>query len=327
MKLNYSISIPQPCHQDWYKMTPNEKGRFCQSCSKTVVDFTKMNTDEIQDYIHNSRNQRICGHIKQSQLDTINLKIPETIFNQKLSFHRVFILALLFSMGLTLFNCEDEKGKAKKIESIEIVESHQKTIDTIINNNDTKTIQLDNNQREKVKSSKNVVTETQPINGMTIIEMVGDIDATPIDVNDIDPIDIDSLEIEEPPHCPAPEQGDIVFGMIVENPPEFKDAPENLSRSEKRELLSNRITEIVKNNFNQKIADSLGLEGKQRIHTQFKINEEGLISDIIVRANHPKLEKEARRVIKLLPIFKPAQQRGKSIASVYSLPIVFIVED
>lgn len=335
MKPNYSISIPKPCHEDWSQMTPNEKGRFCQSCTKTVVDFTKMSTSEIQDYIYKNKNQRICGHIKQSQLDTINLKIPETVFNQNLSFHRVFLLALLVSMGLTLFNCEDEKGRTKKIESVEIVESHKKAIDTLLNHDDINKIQLDTINEKKTKTSKTEVVKKELVEGMIIIETVGEVEVLPIDINDTDPvdiddietIDIDTLEGEVSTYCPRPKQDDVVFGLIVENPPEFKDTPKSLSRSEKREYLSNRITEIVKNNFNQEIANTLGLKGKQRIFTQFTVNEEGLVDDIKIRTNHQALEKEAVRVLKLFPQFKPAQQRGRNIAAVYSLPIVFIAED
>ncbi|WP_299112386.1 energy transducer TonB [uncultured Winogradskyella sp.] len=328
MKSYYSISIPKPCHENWSQMTPNEKGRFCQSCSKTVVDFTKMDTKEIQDYIHNNRNKRICGHIKQSQLDTINLKIPETVFNQNLSFHRLFILALLFSMGITLFNCEDEKGKTKKIESIEMVKTNQKSIDTILNHKDSKKNPLDTISKPNNKSEKIEVTEQLLMDGMMVIE-TGDIDVEPVDVNDIEPIDIDSLEIEAPPLCSGPEQDDVVFGLlIVENPPEFMDTPKGLSRSEKKKHLSNRVTELVKDNFNQKIAEHLNLKGKQRIFIQFKINEKGFVEDIKVRSStHPDLEEEAIRVIKLLPQFKPARQKDISIASIYSLPIVFMVED
>ncbi|WP_412561814.1 energy transducer TonB [Winogradskyella sp. MIT101101] len=317
MKLNYSISIPQPCHQDWYKMTPNEKGRFCQSCSKTVVDFTKMNTDEIQDYIHNNRNQRICGHIKQSQLDTINLKIPETIFNQKLSFHRVFILALLFSMGLTLFNCEDEKGKAKKIESIEIVETHQKTIDTIINNNDTKTIQLDNNLREKVKSSKSIVKEQEHIEGMMIVETGG---------IEVEPVEIDSLKVEPLPKCPDPEEEFIIGFINIESPPEFFNTPHHLSNKEKKDYFSEKINQIVLENFDIGQGD-LDISGRQRIFTQFTINKVGKVSNIKVRAPHIVFEKEAIRVLNLLPQFKPARQRDKNVSVTYTLPITFISQD
>jgi hypothetical protein len=32
-------------------MSPKEKGRFCGSCSKTVVDFTKKSPSEIKEYL------------------------------------------------------------------------------------------------------------------------------------------------------------------------------------------------------------------------------------------------------------------------------------
>jgi hypothetical protein len=34
------ISIKEPCHEDWSKMTATEKGAFCQKCALEVIDFT-----------------------------------------------------------------------------------------------------------------------------------------------------------------------------------------------------------------------------------------------------------------------------------------------
>ncbi len=48
MKNLIEISVPKPCHEDWSKMTPREKGKFCSACKKTVVDFRKKSTEEIQ---------------------------------------------------------------------------------------------------------------------------------------------------------------------------------------------------------------------------------------------------------------------------------------
>ena len=39
------------------------------------------------------------------------------------------------------------------------------------------------------------------------------------------------------------------------------------------------------------------------------------------------LEKEAQRVINLLPKMKPGKQRGKAVIVPYSLPIIFQVQD
>ena len=100
MKNYYSISIPKPCHEDWSIMTPKEKGRFCDSCAKTVIDFTKMNSLEIQDFINENKSNRICGHFKQTQLDSININVPSHIIEQQ-SFHKLFLLVLLITMGTT----------------------------------------------------------------------------------------------------------------------------------------------------------------------------------------------------------------------------------
>ena len=40
--------IPEPCHEDWDAMTPEEKGRFCKVCEKSVVDLTAMPAEKAQ---------------------------------------------------------------------------------------------------------------------------------------------------------------------------------------------------------------------------------------------------------------------------------------
>jgi len=62
------ITIPEPCHEDWNKMTPTAKGAFCSSCSKEVKDFTKSSDQEILNVIKNSKNT-ICGHISSKQMN------------------------------------------------------------------------------------------------------------------------------------------------------------------------------------------------------------------------------------------------------------------
>ena len=128
------ISIPKPCHEDWNKMTTNEKGRFCGSCAKTVVDFTKKSANEIQEYFIENRGKRVCGHFKRKQLDSIVIQIPETVFSHKLSFHKLFILTLLLVMGTSLFSCKTDQNKTQKIEKVALIDTILKTekiIDTI----------------------------------------------------------------------------------------------------------------------------------------------------------------------------------------------------
>jgi len=58
--------------------------------------------------------------------------------------------------------------------------------------------------------------------------------------------------------------------------------------------------------------------GKKRIIMLFKINKVGDIVDIRAKAPHPKLQKEAIRIVKLLPKMKPGVK--------YTLPMRIEVE-
>ena len=65
-KINYRIE--EPCHADWDQMKPEAQGRFCSSCSKTVVDFTTMSDFSIVNYLENNKHQSVCGRFGEEQL-------------------------------------------------------------------------------------------------------------------------------------------------------------------------------------------------------------------------------------------------------------------
>lgn len=67
MKPSIKITVDNPCHEDWTKMTPTEKGRHCQICTKEVIDFTTY-TDE-QLYKTATSDSNICGRFLKEQLD------------------------------------------------------------------------------------------------------------------------------------------------------------------------------------------------------------------------------------------------------------------
>lgn len=61
------ISIPEPCHENWLEMSATEKGKFCSSCQKNVIDFTKSSDREI--LLAYNQNENLCGRFRTSQLD------------------------------------------------------------------------------------------------------------------------------------------------------------------------------------------------------------------------------------------------------------------
>ncbi|WP_029271865.1 energy transducer TonB [Flavobacterium sp. KJJ] len=123
MERKFKITIPEPCHENWDKMTPNENGHFCLSCAKTVIDFTEMLPQEIQHFFIQNQNNKICGRFKKSQLDSIIIQIPSQVLHTQTHYHKMFLLALFIAMGTTLFSCQDRDGNKNRIDKIEIVDN------------------------------------------------------------------------------------------------------------------------------------------------------------------------------------------------------------
>jgi protein TonB len=64
------------------------------------------------------------------------------------------------------------------------------------------------------------------------------------------------------------------------------------------------------------------IEGK--VLLRFVITEDGSVGEVqVVRGVSPGLDKEALRVVKKLPRFKPGMNQGKPVKVYYNLPIFF----
>lgn len=100
--MNQYLSIPKPCHEDWSKMIPNSEGKFCGSCSKTVVDFTKMSKEEIHSYFKQKSGDNTCGHFYASQLDE-QKKGTASVF-KKVN----YLATLLLGLFLPLTSCKKQ---------------------------------------------------------------------------------------------------------------------------------------------------------------------------------------------------------------------------
>ena len=160
-----------------------------------------------------------------------------------------------------------------------------------------------------------------------VIEVVEDeeeIEETVIESTETDEteeiVEIEEVEVEE-----VEEDIEVPFA-VIENVPIFPGC-ESGNNDAKRKCMSSKITKFVQKKFNTDLAGDLGLSGRQRISVVFKIDKSGNVVGVRSRAPHPRLEKEAARVINLLPKMKPGKQRGKAVIVPYSLPIVFQVQD
>ena len=133
-------------------------------------------------------------------------------------------------------------------------------------------------------------------------------------------VEVEEVEVEE-----VEEDIEVPFA-VIENVPVYPGC-EKGNNAKKKACMSEKISKFVQKKFNTELAGELGLSGRQRINVIFKIDKNGNITGVRSRAPHPRLEKEAARVINMLPKMKPGKQRGKAVIVPYSLPIVFQVQD
>ncbi|WP_159019069.1 energy transducer TonB [Algibacter sp. L3A6] len=160
-----------------------------------------------------------------------------------------------------------------------------------------------------------------------VIEIVEDeveIEETIIESTEVDQ-ETEIVEVEEIEVAEVDEDIEVPFA-VIENVPVFPGC-EKGNNAAKKACMSEKIQKFVTKKFNTELASELGLSGRQRINVIFKIDKTGNVVGVRSRAPHPGLEKEAARVINMLPKMKPGMQRGKAVTVPYSLPIVFQVQD
>ena len=117
--------------------------------------------------------------------------------------------------------------------------------------------------------------------------------------------------IAAPVEAPVEEEEEEVVFVVVEKMPEFPGGQQALFK-----YLSENVKYPV-------IAQENGIQG--RVICQFVVNRDGSIVDVeVVRSGgDPSLDKEAIRVIKSMPKWKPGKQRGKAVRVKYTVPVNF----
>lgn len=113
----FKIYIPEPCHEDWGKMTPNEQGAYCRVCTKTVVDFSERTDEDVQKFLLDNAENKICGRFRVSQIEndeTPKLKIEKPKWEfpgfliPVLTQFRATALALMLCASAMLSSCGSE---------------------------------------------------------------------------------------------------------------------------------------------------------------------------------------------------------------------------
>ena len=111
---------------------------------------------------------------------------------------------------------------------------------------------------------------------------------------------------------PATSKGEVF--NIVETMPEFPGG-----NTEMFKFLKETLIYPPKAKMNN-------IQGK--VYINFVVGKDGVIRDVkIIRGVHKLLDKEALRVVKLMPKWTPGVQRGKKVSVSFNLPINFRLKD
>lgn len=138
--------------------------------------------------------------------------------------------------------------------------------------------------------------------------------------------EIENQRVKEPTivqEVVVEDYNDPIPFMVLEVPPQFKEC-KDIAKDKAKDCFYEQLNKHIKKNLKYpKEAKKNNIEGK--VHVLFIINEEGKVTDLKTKA--PKgaqlLEAEAIRIIKKLPQFMPATQRGRKVRTSYAVPILF----
>lgn len=120
-------------------------------------------------------------------------------------------------------------------------------------------------------------------------------------------------------------KGSIPYS-VIDKAPVFPGC-EDMTVEAAKKCTAKKIGEQVGNNFNAKIGEDLGLFGRSKIVVQFKIDNSGNVVDVKAHGPHSDLESEAVRAVNTLPQMIPGEHEGKTVSVMYTLPIVFEIEE
>ena len=150
-----------------------------------------------------------------------------------------------------------------------------------------------------------------PVQEVEVLNVVeDDVETESIEINTEDDKDVEVV-IAAPVEAPVEEEEEEVVFVVVETMPEFPGGQQALFK-----YLSENVKYPV-------IAQENGIQG--RVICQFVVNKDGSIVDVeVVRSGgDASLDKEAVRVIKSMPKWKPGKQRGKAVRVKYTVPVNF----
>jgi hypothetical protein len=98
---------------------------------------------------------------------------------------------------------------------------------------------------------------------------------------------------------------------------------EELSIEETRECFNNKVSTFIKREFNLSVSKDLNLSEPKLVEAFFIINENGNLTGMKVRDSEVTVQAEILRVLRKIPVMKPATHNGKSVSVLCSIIVKY----
>ncbi len=98
---------------------------------------------------------------------------------------------------------------------------------------------------------------------------------------------------------------------------------EELSIEETRECFNNKVSTFFKREFNLSVSKDLNLSEPKQVVVFFIINESGNLTGMKVRNSEVTVQAEILRVLRKMPVMKPAVHNGKIVSVLCSIIVKY----
>jgi len=210
-----NISIPKPCHEDWNKFTPDQKGAFCKVCSKSVHDFTQKTPEQIKTILveEMGAGKKVCGRFNQDQLSSVPELPPLDPVSLNFRKLRKFALAAFLVFGGLLFSTNTASAQIKgkiRIQEVQTMKGEVAVCKQPVINDSTANDKIKNTSANdtiingplRVSTGTNKNPEIEKVNLSDLPEenvMMGDIQVAPEPSVKTDTIPADTIPVIDYP--------------------------------------------------------------------------------------------------------------------------------
>ncbi|WP_299257977.1 carboxypeptidase-like regulatory domain-containing protein [uncultured Aquimarina sp.] len=110
MNNQFSLNVKSPCTENFNNFSQTEKGGFCNACTKEVIDFSTMNSQEIIHYFETNTTKNTCRRFSSKQLTTYTYPAPK---RKNISFISGIAFGFIALFSITKTQAQNIKSQIK----------------------------------------------------------------------------------------------------------------------------------------------------------------------------------------------------------------------